>query len=81
MTSESQPKVTLPRPRRQGKRALAAWVWILAFSLAALIATYVMFVEPPPPHKIVIASGSHNGGILPICPAVRAGIAKRRPVR
>ena len=80
MTFESQPKLTLPRPRRQGKRALAAWVWIFAFSLAALIATYVMFVEPPPPHKIVIASGSHNGA-LPLCPAVRERIAKRRPVR
>jgi TRAP transporter TAXI family solute receptor len=29
--------------------------------LAALIATYVMFVEPPPPRKIVIASGARSG--------------------
>jgi TRAP transporter TAXI family solute receptor len=42
-------------------RPLSAWVWILAFCAAALIATYVMFVEPPPPHKIVIASGAQNG--------------------
>src|SRR5262249_655942 len=31
------------------------------FCVAALIATYMMFVEPPPPHRIVIASGSQKG--------------------
>jgi uncharacterized protein len=36
-------------------------VWILGFSVAALGATYVMFVEPPPPRKFVIASGARNG--------------------
>ena len=61
MPSSSRPIVVPPRPRSQGKHALAAWVWILGFCLAALIATYVMFVEPPPPRKIVIASGSRNG--------------------
>jgi TRAP transporter TAXI family solute receptor len=53
--------VAPPRSRRQGKRALVAWVWILGSCLAALIATYVMFVEPPPPHRIVIASGRQHG--------------------
>jgi TRAP transporter TAXI family solute receptor len=53
--------VAPPKPRGQGKRALAAWVWILGFCLAALVATYVMFVEPPPPRKIVIASGGRDG--------------------
>ncbi len=61
MPSSSRPIVTPPRPRSQGKRALAVWVWILGFCLAALIATYMMFVEPPPPRKIVIASGGQNG--------------------
>jgi len=37
------------------------WVWILGFCLAALIATYMMFVEPPPPRKLVIASGAQDG--------------------
>ena len=46
---------------RRGLRELAVWVWILGFCLAALIATYVMFVEPPPPRKIVIASGGQDG--------------------
>jgi TRAP transporter TAXI family solute receptor len=36
-------------------------VWIIGLCLAALVATYVMFVEPPPPHKITIASGGRTG--------------------
>jgi uncharacterized protein len=59
--SSSQPRVAPPRPRSQRRHALAVWVWILGISLAALIATYMMFVEPPPPRKIVIASGGKNG--------------------
>ena len=61
MSSPSPPIVMPPRPRRKSKRQFAAWVWIIGFCLAALIATYMMFVEPPPPRKIVIASGSRNG--------------------
>ena len=47
-----------PQP---GQACAAVWVWILGFCLAALIATYMLFVEPPPPRKIVIASGGQNG--------------------
>ena len=61
MSSSPQPRVTPPNRRSQGKRALAMWVWIFAFCLAALVATYMLFVEPPPPRKIVIASGGQNG--------------------
>ena len=61
MSSSSGPKLTPPARRSQGKRTLAMWVWILAFCLAALIATYMLFVEPPPPRTIVIASGGKNG--------------------
>jgi TRAP transporter TAXI family solute receptor len=50
-----------PRPHRRGRQSLAVWVWIFGICLAALIATYLMFVEPPPPQKIVIASGGRNG--------------------
>ena len=50
---------TASRTRR--RKALLVWVWILGFSAAALGATYVMFVEPPPPRKFVIASGARNG--------------------
>jgi TRAP transporter TAXI family solute receptor len=49
------------RRRRRGRWALTVWIWITAFCLAALLATYMLFVEPPPPHKIVIASGARNG--------------------
>jgi len=59
--SSFRPNVTPPKPRSQRKQALAVWVWILGFCLAALIATYILFVEPPPPRKIVIATGGQNG--------------------
>jgi TRAP transporter TAXI family solute receptor len=49
------------RSRSQGRQALAVWVWILGSCLAALVATYVMFVEPPPPRTIIIASGGRDG--------------------
>jgi TRAP transporter TAXI family solute receptor len=45
----------------RGHHALVAWIWILAFCLAALVATYVMFVEPPPPRKLIMASGARTG--------------------
>ncbi len=61
MPSSSRPNVTPPRKRIRGKQALAVWVWILGFCLAALIATYILFVEPPPPRQIVIASGGRTG--------------------
>jgi uncharacterized protein len=59
----SGPKVTPPRRRRhrQRKRALTVWVSIFAVCLATLVATYMLFVEPPPPRKIVIATGAQNG--------------------
>jgi uncharacterized protein len=59
--SSSRPIVAPPMPRGRRKRVLAVWVWIVGFCLAAMVATYVMFVEPPPPRKIVIASGAPNG--------------------
>ena len=60
MSSSSELKVTPPR-RRHGRRALTVWAWILGLCLAALVATYMLFVEPPPPRKIVIATGAQNG--------------------
>jgi uncharacterized protein len=58
--SSSRPIATT-RSRKQGKRALAVWVWVLGLCLAVLIATYMIFVESPPPRRIVIASGGQNG--------------------
>jgi uncharacterized protein len=59
--TSTRPAVTPPRRRIQGKLALAVWGWSLGLCLAVLIATYMIFVESPPPHKIVIASGGKNG--------------------
>ena len=63
MSFKSGPNVTSSgRSRRcQRTRALTVWVSIFGLSLAALIATYMFFVEPPPPRKIVIATGAQNG--------------------
>jgi TRAP transporter TAXI family solute receptor len=60
-TASGRP-LTPPGIRNPGKRALAAaWVWITGVCLTALIATYLLFVEPPPPRKIVIAAGARDG--------------------
>ena len=61
MSSSTRSTVVPPRARSRPKRGLVVWVWIVGFCAAAFVATYVMFVEPPPPRKIVIASGSPNG--------------------
>jgi TRAP transporter TAXI family solute receptor len=61
VSSSSRPNDAPHRRRSHRKRALSVWVWILGFCAAAFVATYMMFVEPPPPHNIVIASGSQNG--------------------
>ncbi|WP_435008986.1 TAXI family TRAP transporter solute-binding subunit [Tundrisphaera lichenicola] len=53
--------VTPPRPRRKGKSAIVVWTWVLGLCLAVMVATYMTFVEAPPPRRIVIASGSHDG--------------------
>ena len=61
MSSSPRPIVARPGHSGRRRRAIAAWVWMLALCLAALIATYVMFVEPPPPRRIVLASGGRDG--------------------
>lgn len=61
MAPAARPKVTPPRPRNRGGHALLLWSGILGVCLAALILTYMRYVEPPPPRAIVIASGSKTG--------------------
>jgi TRAP transporter TAXI family solute receptor len=41
--------------------ALTPWAWVVGVCLVALVATYLKFVEPPPPRKLVIASGGRDG--------------------
>lgn len=62
MPNESRSLNSTSRPRKRGKSLLAGWVWILGFCVAVLVATYMIFVEPPPPRKLTIATGSKNGG-------------------
>ena len=80
MHSSSGSRAASTKSRRPGKQAIV-WFWILGFSAAALVATYVMFVEPPPPHKIVIASGSQNGAYFRYAQEYARGVEERRPDR
>ncbi len=61
MTSSTRVDALTPRPRHKAKFGVLVWVSILGICVAALMATYLLFVEPPPPHKIVILTGSQNG--------------------
>jgi TRAP transporter TAXI family solute receptor len=51
-------------PQRDGghaKHGLVLWGTIAGVCVAALAATYLLFVEAPPPSRIVIATGAENG--------------------
>jgi TRAP transporter TAXI family solute receptor len=61
LLSSPPPIAKTTRPRRRRKTALGVWIWVLGLCVAVLIATYLVFVEPPPPRKIVIASGGKDG--------------------
>ena len=61
MSTPSHVKVTPPKPRGQGRHALAVWGTIVLICAAALTGTYLLFVKAPPPNKIVIATGGQAG--------------------
>ena len=61
MSTHPLPKAAPPGPRKRARHGLTIWIMILGFGLAALIATYLLFIEPPPPKKVVIATGSKTG--------------------
>jgi TRAP transporter TAXI family solute receptor len=61
MSAPIRPKVTPPRPRSRVKHVFVVWAVVLGISLAALFATYMLFVEAPPPRRIVIATGGKSG--------------------
>src|SRR5262249_12689993 len=69
-------KVTPPKPKSQGKHALTVWGTIICLSLAALIATYMLFVEAPPPKKIVMATGSKTGAYYQYAEKYAAALKK-----
>jgi TRAP transporter TAXI family solute receptor len=43
------------------KELLRVWIPFLLIAVAALLATYFLFVEPPPPSRVVIATGQRTG--------------------
>ncbi len=47
--------------RRSLKHPQLVWGTVALVSVAGLIGTYMMFVEPPPPKRLVIAAGSPDG--------------------
>lgn len=50
------------QPRRRKSRSnLAVWLWITGASVAAAVILSMVFVEAPPPRRIVIASGGKDG--------------------
>lgn len=61
MEGPTESRVEGRRRRRESRSSLAVWLWLVGACVAAALALSVMFVEPPPPRRIVIASGSHDG--------------------
>ena len=64
MPTPSSLRPTPPRTTGQGKNALMIWGVILLICAAALVGTYLLFVEAPPPSKIVIATRRQERGLL-----------------
>ena len=55
------PASASPSTRRSFKHPILVWGAVAVLSLAGLAGTYMLFVEPPPPHHLVIATGSKEG--------------------
>jgi TRAP transporter TAXI family solute receptor len=56
--------------------ALTIWAIILGVCLAALFGTYMLFVEAPPPKKIVIATGGKTGAYYQVAQKYAADLEK-----
>jgi TRAP transporter TAXI family solute receptor len=61
MSTPSAPRPTPPVSSGRSKHAFVVWATVLGLCLAALAGTYLLFVEAPPPSKIVIAAGGKSG--------------------
>ena len=53
--------ILVPKKRRTLKHPQMAWGCVGVLSLLGLVGTYMLFVEPPPPKRLVIATGSPDG--------------------
>lgn len=52
---------SVPAKRRSLKHPQLVWGCVGVISVLALVGTYMLFVEPPPPKYLVIATGSPDG--------------------
>ncbi len=50
-----------PSKPKSLKHPQLVWGGVAVLSLVGLIGTYMLFVEPPPPRRLVIATGSTDG--------------------
>jgi TRAP transporter TAXI family solute receptor len=55
------PQAKPNKPKRRRKYKLSVWIGVVGFCLTALVSTYMLCVEAPPPKKIVIATGGKSG--------------------
>lgn len=60
MSNASSVKQT-PVPKKGGKSGFAIWAAVIALCVVGLVGPYLLFVEAPPPKKVVIATGGKSG--------------------
>ncbi len=53
--------ILVPKKRRTLKHPHMVWGCVGVLSLVGLVGTYMLFVEPPPPKRLVMATGSPEG--------------------
>jgi TRAP transporter TAXI family solute receptor len=61
VTTQPRPKVVPPRARSRNGSLWAVWCGVAGLCLLILIVPYFLFVESPPPRRIVIATGGPAG--------------------
>jgi TRAP transporter TAXI family solute receptor len=72
----SVPNVSPPKPSSEGRHAFMVWAVVIGLCLAALFTTYLLFVEAPPPKKVVIATGGKTGAYYQFGQRYAAELAK-----